>query len=64
MPPPRTSATWQRLLRRPADLSPAALPGEERGGGERVRLPLFLAALAAAAALALRELLVTRLERA
>lgn len=54
----------ERLLRRPADLSPAALPGEERGGGERVRLPLLLAALAAAAALALRELLLTRLERA
>ncbi len=53
-----------RLLDRPADLSPAALPDEERGGGERVRLPLLLAALAAAAALALRELLLTRLERA
>jgi hypothetical protein len=53
-----------RLLRRPADLSRAALPGEQRGGGERVRLPLLLAALAAAAALALRELLLTRLERA
>ena len=54
----------ERLLRRPADLSAAALPGEEQGGGGRVRLPLLLAALAAAVALALRELLLTRLERA
>lgn len=54
----------ERLLRRPADLSPAALPGEERGGRGHVRLPLLLTALAAAVALALRELLLTRLERA
>ena len=54
----------KRLLRRPADLSPAALPGEERGGGGSVKLPLLLAALAVAVALALRELLLTRLERA
>jgi len=54
----------ERLLDRPADLSSAAAPGEDRGGGVGVRLPLFLAALAAAAALALRELLLTRLERA
>ena len=54
----------ERLLRRPSDLSPAALPGEDESSGNDVRLPLFLAALAAAAALALRELLVTRVERA
>ena len=54
----------KRLLRRPDDLAAAALPGEEREGGRPVRLPLFLAALAAAVALALRELLLTRLERA
>ena len=38
--------------------------GEERGGGGRIRLPLLLAALAAAVALAFRELLLPRLERA
>ena len=54
----------ERLLRRPADLSEAAPPGQDRGGGRRVRLSLLLAALAAVWALALRELLVTRLERA
>jgi len=54
----------ERLLRRPADLSTAAVPGEERGGGTRVKLSLFLVALAAAVALAVRELLLTRLERA
>jgi len=53
-----------RLLRRPAELSPASPPGEQRGLGRRVRLPLLFAALAAALALAIRELLVTRLERA
>ena len=63
-PAPEDERYMERLLRRPADLSPAALPGEERGGGGRVRLSLLLAALAAAAALALRELLLTRLERA
>jgi hypothetical protein len=54
----------ERLLRRSSDLSVAPLPGEEESGGEDVRLSLLLAALAAAAALALRELLVTRVERA
>ena len=54
----------ERLLRRSSDLSAAPLPGEEESGGEDVRLSLLLAALAAAAALALRELLVTRVERA
>jgi hypothetical protein len=54
----------EQLLQRPADLSEAALPGREQGGGGRVRLSLLLAALAAACALALRELLLTRLERA
>ena len=53
-----------RLLRRPDDLSPAALPGDETESGGRVRLSLLLAALAAAVALALRELLLPRLERA
>ena len=56
-PAPEDERYMERLLRRPADLSPAALPGEERGGGGRVRLSLLLAALAAAVALALRELL-------
>ena len=63
-PAPQDERYIERLLRRPADLSPAALPGEEHGGRGRVRLPLLLAALAAAVALGLRELLVTRLERA
>ncbi len=54
----------ERLLRRPAELSPAAPPGEERGGGRHVPRPLLFAALAAAVLLALRELLLTRLERA
>jgi hypothetical protein len=54
----------ERLLRRPADLSAAALAGEERGGGTRVNLSLLLVALAAALALALRELLLARLEPA
>ena len=54
----------EQLLRRPADLSAAALPGEERGGGAQVKLSLLLVALAAAIAIALRELLLTRLERA
>ena len=63
-PAPEDERYLERLLLRPADLSPAALPGEERGGGGVVKLSLLLAALAAAAVLALRELLVTRLERA
>ena len=54
----------ERLLRRSSDLSAASLPGEEATGRQDVRLALFLAALAAAVALALRELLVTRVERA
>lgn len=61
---PEDQRYLERLLRRPSDLSPAALPGEDESSGNDVRLPLFLAALAAAAALALRELLVTRVERA
>ena len=63
-PAPEDERYLERLLVRPGDLSPAALPGEERGGGELVKLSLLLAAVAAAAALALRELLLTRLERA
>ena len=63
-PAPEDERYMERLLRRPADLSPAAPAGEERGGRGYVRLPLLLAALAAAVALALRELLLTRLERA
>lgn len=51
----------ERLLRRPDDLSQAALPGEGERGGNRLRLSLVLAALAAAFALGLRELLLTRL---
>ena len=54
----------KRLLRRSSDLSAAPVRGSERSSGEDLRLPLFLVALAAAAALALRELLVTRVERA
>ena len=54
----------KRLLRRPSDLSAAPPRGDERSGGEDIRLPLFLAALATAAALALREFFVTRVERA
>jgi hypothetical protein len=54
----------ERLLPSSADLSPAPLPGEERDGRGYVRLTLLLAALAAALALALREFLLTRLERA
>ena len=53
----------ERLLRRSSDLSAASLPGEEDTGRHDVRLALVLAALAAAVALALRELLVTRVER-
>ena len=53
-----------RLLRRSSDLSAAPPPGAKRNSGENVRLPLLLAALAAAVALALRELFVTRVERA
>jgi hypothetical protein len=54
----------ERLLRRSSDLSAATLPGEEATGRRDVRVALLLAALAAAVALALRELLVTRVERA
>ena len=54
----------KRLLRRSSDLSAAPPPGAERNSGENVRLTLLLAALAAAVALALRELFVTRVERA
>ena len=53
----------ERLLRRSSDLSAASLPGEEDTGHQDVRLALVLAALTAAVALALRELLVTRVER-
>jgi hypothetical protein len=63
-PSVRDQRDMERLLRTPADLSQAALPGHEPGAGARVRLALLLAALAAAAALALRELLLIRLERA
>jgi hypothetical protein len=60
----RDASYMQRLLGRSTDLSPAAPPGEERGVGRRVPRSLLLAALAAAVLLALRELLLTRLERA
>ena len=63
-PSPEDERYMERLLRRPADLSPATLPGEESDSGGAVRLSLVLAALAAAVALALRELLLTRLARA
>jgi hypothetical protein len=63
-PSPEDERYVERLLRRPADLTAAALPGEERGGGGHVKLWLLLTALATAVALALRELLLTRLERA
>jgi hypothetical protein len=54
----------ERLLRNSSDLSAASLPGQEDGGGRGLRIPLFLAALAAAVVLAARELVVTRVERA
>lgn len=61
-PSPEDEQYMARLLRRPGDLTPAGLPGEERSAGEAgVRLSLVLVALVAAAALALRELLATRL---
>jgi hypothetical protein len=62
-PSPEDERYVERLLRRPADLSTATLPEEEADGRTGVRTPLLLAALAAAAALALRELLLTRVER-
>jgi hypothetical protein len=63
-PSPEDERYMERLLRRPGDLSPAALPGEQGDTGGSVRLGLVLAALAAAAALALRELLLTRVGEA
>ena len=63
-PAPEDQRYVERLLRRSSDLSAAALPGDEAGRSRDVRMPLLLAALAAAAALALREMLVTRVERA
>jgi hypothetical protein len=63
-PSPEDERFVTRLLRRPSDLSAAALPGEREGGDSGLRLPLLLAALAAAVALALRELVLTRLEAA
>jgi hypothetical protein len=63
-PSARDERDMERLLRRPADLSQAALPGHGAGEGSQVRRSLLLAVLAAAVALALRELLLTRLERA
>ena len=61
---PEDERYMERLLRQSGDLSPAAAAGEEQGRRGHVRLSLLLAALAAAVALALRELLLTRLERA
>ncbi|HYK07545.1 MAG TPA: vWA domain-containing protein [Gaiellaceae bacterium] len=62
---PEDERYLERLLRRPSDLSAAPLPDDEEAAGRgELRLPLLLAAVAAAAALALRELLVTRVERA
>ena len=63
-PAPEDERYVERLLRRPADLSAAALPGEQNGGGVGVRASLVLAVLVAAALLALRELVVTRVEAA
>jgi hypothetical protein len=54
----------EQLLSRPADLSEAVLPGQDPSADGRVRLSLLLAAITAAVALALRELFLTRLERA
>jgi hypothetical protein len=61
-PSARDERYMKRLLRRPADLSRAALPDEQTGARASVPLALLLAALAAALVLALRELLLTRLE--
>lgn len=63
-PAPEDERYMKRLLRRSGDYAPASLAAGQRRDGESVRLPLFLAALAVAIALALRELLLTRLERA
>ncbi len=63
-PAPEDERYVERLLRNPSDLSAASLPGDEESTSSRVRMSLLLAALAAAALLALRELLVTRVERA
>ena len=63
-PSPEDARYVERLLSRSGDLSPAALPDEDQVGGGRLRVSLLVAALAAAAALALRELFLTRLERA
>jgi hypothetical protein len=60
----RDASYMERLLRRPAELSQAAPPGGERGVRRHLQLPLLFLALAAAVLLALRELLLTRLERA
>ena len=62
-PAARDERYIKRLLRRPADFSPAALPQDRENPGGQVRLALLLAALAAAVLLAFRELLLTRLER-
>ena len=63
-PAPEDQRYVERLLRRSSDLTAASRPGEEDAAGHDVRVSLLLAALAAAVALALRELLVTRVERA
>ena len=63
-PAPEDQRYVERLLRRSSDLTPAARPGQDTIGGHDLKVSLLLAALAAAVALALRELLVTRVERA
>jgi hypothetical protein len=63
-PAPEDERYVKRLLRRSADYTPAPLPAEQRDGGTRLELSLFLGALAVAVALALRELFLTRLEQA
>jgi hypothetical protein len=63
-PSPEDERYMERLLRRPADLTPAALPGEARESARGIRGALVLAALAAAVALAARELVLTRLGEA
>ena len=63
-PAPEDERYVERLLRRSSDLSAASLPEEKQDGSSGVRVSLLLATLAAACLLALRELLVTRVERA
>ena len=59
-PPPEDERYMERLLRRPTDLSPAALPGEDESGGNDVRLRCSWRRWPPPRRSRLRELLVTR----